>query len=309
MKRTRVARSVLVAALALLSGFGLAQQTSEGDKPNVKQMTIPAVELTYLDQGQGDAVVFVHGAYADHRAWEAQREAVVAQGYRFIAPDLRYHGSSPLPDEGANYSLATHTSDVATFIQQLDVGPVHVVGLSYGSNVALVLTVQYPHLVRSLVLYEPAFDPIVSDPAYLETLGEEWGSNGAFAASQEGDQREAVRLFTDWITVDPGSFEALPKTIRTVFLENSRTFPLILSSPGDPPIICAQAGRIEVPVTVMKGEQTRPAFVIYSETAHECIPASQLVTIPDATHLAPVENTPAFNKALLSHLEGIGTEE
>lgn len=47
MKRTRVALSVLVAALALLSGFGLAQQTNEGDEPTVKQATIPAFELTY----------------------------------------------------------------------------------------------------------------------------------------------------------------------------------------------------------------------------------------------------------------------
>ncbi len=266
-------------------------------------MTVETVILKYLEQGEGEPVVLIHDAFSDHRVWEAQCEAVVARGYRFIAPDLRYHGDTPWTDDGAKYSLAIHTSDVAEFIRQLDAGPVHVVGWSYGSNVSLVLAAQYPELVRSLVLYEPAFDPIVSNPDDLETLGKEWGSNGAFAASQAGDQEEAVRLFADWITEPSGSFEALEPSFRTVLLENSRTLPLLFASPPDPPITCDQIGQITMPVTVVKGEQTRPAFVVYSDTAHECIPDSQVVTTPDATHLAPYENPTAFNEVVLSHLE------
>ena len=60
------------------------------------------VKLTYQEQGQGDTVIFVHGAFSNHRVWEAQREAV-AQGYRFIAVDLRYHGDSPWSDDSAEY--------------------------------------------------------------------------------------------------------------------------------------------------------------------------------------------------------------
>ncbi len=298
----RLLKLFIVACAVFVLGTQALAQTSEASQPTVKEMTVETITMKYLEQGEGEPVVFIHGAYADHRAWEAQREAV-AESYRYVAVDLRYHGSTPWTDDGSRYSLATHVSDVAAFVQQLDAGPVHVVGLSYGSNVGLVLAAQHPELVRSLVLYEPAFDPIVSDPDDLETLGREWGSNGAFAASQAGDQEEAVRLFTDWITEPSGSFETLEPSVRTVLLENSRTLPLLFAAPPDPPITCERIGQIGVPVTVMKGQQTRPAFVILSDTAHECIPDSQLVTIPDATHLAPVENTPAFNEALLSHLE------
>lgn len=70
MKQSRIALSVLVTALTMIFSFGLAQQTSEADQSTIKQITIPAVELTYQDQGQGDAVIFVHGAFADHRIWE-----------------------------------------------------------------------------------------------------------------------------------------------------------------------------------------------------------------------------------------------
>ena len=51
------------------------------------------VELTYLEQGRGAPVVFVHGATLDYRAWEGQREAV-AQRYRYIALRLRYFGTN-----------------------------------------------------------------------------------------------------------------------------------------------------------------------------------------------------------------------
>jgi pimeloyl-ACP methyl ester carboxylesterase len=69
--------------------------------------------------------------------------------------------------------LATHANDLATFIQQLNAGPVGVVGWSYGGAVVLALAAQRPDLVRSLFLIEPALDSIVSDPADQGALAEE----------------------------------------------------------------------------------------------------------------------------------------
>jgi pimeloyl-ACP methyl ester carboxylesterase len=223
--------------------------------------------------------------------------------YRYVALDLRYHGDSPWADKGSNYSLDVHTGDLAAFIRQLDAGPVHIVGFSYGSNVALALAVQHPELVRSLFVYEPALESIVSEPADLKTLGEERETLGpVVAAVQAGDNAKAVRLFTDWISVKPGSFDTLEPSLRKVLLENSRTLPLFLTRPPEA-ITCAQLGEIKVPITIAQGQKTRPYFETLANTAHGCIPGSQLVTIPNAHHLGPVENTPALNAALLSHLK------
>lgn len=272
------------------------------DQPTIKQLTVDGVELTYQEQGQGETVVLVHGAFSDRRVLESQRTAV-AQGYRFIAPNLRYHGNAPWPDEGANYSTATHVSDVAALVQHLDVGPVHVVGWSYGSEIALSLAVQNPEHIRSLFLYDLPTQSIVNNPADIETLGEEWGGLGpAVAASQAGDQRKAVQLFAGWVNEQP--FNAInPWWLRTVFLENSRTLPLLFSAPAGPPVTCAQLGQIDVPVTVAKGEDTRPAFAISTDAAHSCFPNSQLAVIPNARHLGPAQNPAAFNPVLLNHLE------
>jgi pimeloyl-ACP methyl ester carboxylesterase len=95
------------------------------------QLRVNGVELSYIDQGTGVPVVFVHGAWMDLRYWEPQRQAIATQ-YRFIAYSLRYHGPAPWPDAGQHYSYATHTADLAACIRQLHADPVHLVGLSSG---------------------------------------------------------------------------------------------------------------------------------------------------------------------------------
>src|SRR5207249_1399168 len=93
------------------------------------------------------------GAPHDLRSWERMREEI-AKRYRFIAYTQRYFGIEPSPDEGKNYSIATHANDLAKFITALNTGPVHLVGWSHGGVVAMTAAISDPSLVRSLILYE-----------------------------------------------------------------------------------------------------------------------------------------------------------
>ena len=119
-----------------------------------KQVEVNGVRLSYVEHGSGEPILFVHGAFTDLRAWEPTREAV-AKHYRSIAYTQRYFGTDPWPDDGNNFSVATHADDLARFIILLNIGPVHLVGWSYGGLVATTAAVKDPSLVRSLILYEP----------------------------------------------------------------------------------------------------------------------------------------------------------
>jgi pimeloyl-ACP methyl ester carboxylesterase len=179
------------------------------------------------------------------------------------------------------------------------------VGWSSGSNFALGLGVLHPELVRSLFLYEPALGSIITDPKDLEVFNKEGESFGpVFTAAQEGDLQKSTRLLIDWVNDQPGTFAALPAWRRNVILDNSRSWGPNLMGGPDIPITCDQLGQIKAPVTVAKGQQTRPNFAIVSDATHECIPGSQLVAIPNTRHLAPGENPSAFNEAVLNHLKG-----
>ena len=274
------------------------------DAPKMKQALVDGVTLNYVEQGQGVPVVFVHGAISDHRIWEAQR-AEIAKRYRYIALDQRYFGVAPWSDNANKYSVATHANDLVAFIHQLGAGPVHLVAWSYGGAVALVLAAERPDLVRSIFLNEPALGSIVSDSSDQKTLAEERKAIApAVAASKANDQAKAVQILADWVNNQTGSFAALPSTIRDVNLENARTLPAHFASPPVPAITCSQLGQLKVPVTVAKGQQTRPFFAILADTTHRCIPGSRLIVTPNARHMAPIQNTSAFNAALLAHLDG-----
>jgi pimeloyl-ACP methyl ester carboxylesterase len=60
------------------------------------QLRVNGVDLSYSEQDTGTPVVFVHGAWMDLRYWEPQRQAIATQ-YRFMAYNLRYHGTAPWP--------------------------------------------------------------------------------------------------------------------------------------------------------------------------------------------------------------------
>jgi len=81
------------------------------------QLRVNGVDLSYIEQGTGTSVVFVHGVWMDLRYWEPQRQAIATQ-YRFMAYNLRYHGTAPWPDAGQYYSLATHAADLAAFMDR-----------------------------------------------------------------------------------------------------------------------------------------------------------------------------------------------
>jgi pimeloyl-ACP methyl ester carboxylesterase len=271
----------------------------------VQHARVNGVDLPYLDQGHGLPVVFVHGAPGDHRSWEGQREAV-AERYRFIAPTQRYFGTNPWPDDGAGFSMATHADDLAAFVRQLCGGPAHVVGWSYGGAIGIVLAVHHPEWVKSLFLFEPGLATFVTDPADAQVAGEDRKDTRAPAAmaTKAGDTGAGVRLLFEGLTGQPGIVDRLAPAIRASLLDNARILPLSLGAPPPPPpITCAQLGQITVPVAIARGELAGPFYRIAAATAHRCIPQSRLIVIPGGGHLAPAEDAPAFNEALLAFLK------
>jgi pimeloyl-ACP methyl ester carboxylesterase len=293
-----------IVGLAVISAGCQISAPPPGSAPAIKEAKVDAATLSYVEQGQGVPVVFVHGAISDHRTWDAQRDPT-ARKYRYIAFDQRYFGPAPWPDDGKQFSVATHANDLAAFLRQLDAGPVHLVAWSYGASVVLVLAVQHPELVRSLFLYEPApMATFVTDPADLNAVTEDRKKafGGVAAAVQAKDGPAAVRMLLDGIDAVPGTFDAYPRGPRSVALENARTLPLAFAAAPPPTITCAQLGAIKAPTAVVRGELTRPFLLIIADAASRCIPGSRLIVVPNTRHLWPAQDPAGFNRTLLAFL-------
>ncbi|HET8541688.1 MAG TPA: alpha/beta hydrolase [Anaeromyxobacter sp.] len=127
-------------------------------RPAEAAATGAPVELAYADAGAGSPIVLIHGAWGDLRTY-SRAIPVLSAGHRLIVPSLRYHWPNPWPssdDEAyAQYTVETHARDVAALIERLGIAPVDLVGHSYGGNVAAVLALSRPELVRRRSMSAP----------------------------------------------------------------------------------------------------------------------------------------------------------
>ena len=126
--------------------------------PTLESLRVNGVLLHYIDQGQGPAVVFVHGGMEDLSAWELQFPPL-AKHFRLIAYSRRYNYPNDNPLRSDNHSASIDADDLAALIRSLKLGRVRLVGHSYGAFISMFLALRHPDLVQSLVLSEP---PIMS---------------------------------------------------------------------------------------------------------------------------------------------------
>jgi pimeloyl-ACP methyl ester carboxylesterase len=111
------------------------------------------IRLYYEEQGQGEPLLLLHGALgavdpAVTSGWSALRPSLAAR-YRTFALEHRGHGRTNNP--ASRLSYAQMASDIAAFVEQLALAPVHLAGFSDGATLGLVLGMTRPALLRSLV--------------------------------------------------------------------------------------------------------------------------------------------------------------
>jgi len=292
----------------LLLAIGQAWSAGPPGAPQIKQASVNGVTLVYQEQGDGAPVVFIHGCCTDYRAWDAQRQAI-APHYRFIALNMRYFGTAPWPDDESKFSQQTGVDDIAAFIRGLNAGPVDLVGWSYSGPIVMLVALQHPELVHSLTMHEPGSITYVTDPAVAKVAGEDRVAalGPVIAAAKAGDFAAAARLAPIGVNHQPDFWEATTPEIRTMFLDNARTWKLALTAPPQPPITCEMLHQIKIPVLITVGADTRSYYHIAAEGAAGCIPGVQFVTIP-GRHLAIAQQPETFNAALLQLLAKAGSQ-
>ena len=114
-----------------------------------------AVEIAYIDEGEGDPIVLVHGFASSknvnwvYPSWVSDLKK---SGRRVIAFDNRGHGDSSKLYDSADYELAIMASDIAALMDHLKLERADVMGYSLGSRMTAMLARSEPHRLRSAIL-------------------------------------------------------------------------------------------------------------------------------------------------------------
>ena len=113
------------------------------------------VEIAYLDEGEGEPIVLVHGfASTKEVNWvnPSWVTTLTRAGRRVIALDDRGHGGSSKLTDPADYHSAKMAGDVAALMDHLRIERADVMGYSMGARITAFLAVDHPARVRSAIL-------------------------------------------------------------------------------------------------------------------------------------------------------------
>ncbi len=105
------------------------------------------VRLHYVEQGEGDLVVLLHGFPEFWYSWRYQIP-VLARHFKVVVPDLRGYNDSDKPATG--YDLETLTNDVRCLIENLGYRCAHVIGHDLGGTIAWNLAQKFPQSIDRL---------------------------------------------------------------------------------------------------------------------------------------------------------------
>ena len=115
------------------------------------QATLNGIEIDYAVSGRGRPVILSHGYGATGRMWDGQRRTL-GDRYRLITWDMRGHGRTESPNDGARYSTELTVADMRALLASLGVSRAVVGGLSLGGYMALAFYLAHPEMVDALII-------------------------------------------------------------------------------------------------------------------------------------------------------------
>ncbi|MBM6595880.1 alpha/beta fold hydrolase [Microvirga pudoricolor] len=264
------------------------------DATPVRSVLVDEDAFPCLDIGEGEPVLFLHGAVGDLRTWERQCEAL-SDRYRCMAYTQRWFGPVPWRPNGPPFGTTAHAGDLIAFVEAVGAGPVSLVAWSYAGHVAFEAALAHPDLFQRILVFEPGVPTYVEDPAERAAFGVE--ARQAFgpvsAALAAGDLREAVRRLID-ASGGEGSFDGQAASCSAIEIDNAHTLPMLFGQTPPRAITAVDLATLAVPVSIAWGARTRPIYRIPSQAAARAIGGAAHWEIPEAGHLWPDHEPEAF---------------
>jgi pimeloyl-ACP methyl ester carboxylesterase len=243
--------------------------------------------------GAGDPVLLLHGLGLDLRMWGPQVSAL-RQNFRVIRCDLHGFGKSSAV-EGA----FSHSEILASLLDRLEIERVHLVGHSMGGRIAAEFVQSRPDRALSLTLASADVGGV-----RFASLGPKFGT--IFELGRQGDIAAAKRAFLELEIFDatrrqPEAFEALSRMV-------SDYSGWLFAHAGDglelrpaPPTYDV-LDRFRLPALVIVGALDASDFDTIADRVIERLPGAEKRVLPDAGHMANLEQPEHFNAALLEFL-------
>lgn len=261
------------------------------------------VELCVEDFGDPSdpTVLLVAGAAAAMDWWDTELCTRLAEGGRHVVRyDHRDTGESTTLEPGhPTYGGSQLDDDCRGLIEALDVGAVHLVGVSMGGGIAQSVTLRHPGLVRTLTL----IDTTAVGGVNTDLPGPSASLNESFANPQADPDWSDVDAYADWVVatnrhyvgslgLDETRFRSTARVIhdRSHDVAAANNHWIVIGSDGDEGDGVSEpldVRRITAPTLVLHGTDD-PLFPLpHGRALAEAVPGARLVELPGVGHEVP----------------------
>ncbi len=167
--------------------------------PEPRYIDTNGIRMAVYEQGQGPAVILLHGFPELAYSWRHQLPALADAGYRAIAPDQRGYGKTDSPPAVSDYAIEQLIADTNGLLDALDLASATFVGHDWGALLLWYMALMSPERIDGLIILNIPFSPRPPvDPITL--FRQRFGDDFYIVNFQDSD--EADRTFA----VDPKHF-------------------------------------------------------------------------------------------------------
>jgi len=208
---------------------------------------------SYEWDNNGEAVLLLHGGLSQTSHWDSHVLPAVEDDFHVFAYDRSGHGFTS--DQAKSFHYQHQTDEAISYLKQVVKEPAHLIGYSDGGIIALMVAIQQPALVRSII-----------------TLGANFHPSGIYRLD-EFDGVVSAENQEEYNRTSPDAPETLAKKIQK----------MIEIQKSEPNLTTDDLGKIQCPVLVMAGDDD---VIKHNHTAElfESIPLGQLAVVPATSH-------------------------
>jgi len=265
----------------------------------MQHLSVSGIEIAYLDEGKGPAVILGHCSSASHKEWLPLIESLKSD-WRVLAPDFIGYGQSAPWPAAEPFTIDADVKVLLALAEKAE-GKLHLVGHSYGAALALEAARNLGSRLKSLVLVEPVSFHLLRQEGRPEWTEVEALGRSVLGAVAEGKDRAAAKAFMSyWLGrlrwwLAPERFKsAIEATIPKVALE----FGIAI----DAPTRLKDYASITAPTLLIAGGKTRAPARAVVDLLAATLPNATIEILRGAGHMSPFTHPAELNRLILDRL-------
>lgn len=242
--------------------------------------------LSVQQHGSGSPILWIHGFPLSAEVFGPQMKI---EGFRHIVPDLSGFGTSPPP--AAEVTMATYARDLIAVLDDLGVRAACVAGLSMGGYIAMQLLRDAPERVTSLILLDTRETP--DTPETRE---------GRFKSADEVLRSGTSSVVDSMLPKMTARAELQPEVRRIMESASPAGVAAALRAMANRPDSTETLRNASVPCLIVVGEKDAVTPPADAQRMASLVKNSSVVVVPDASHLANLDQPEKVNDAIRSWL-------